>query len=502
MPMPTGHVATAEPALLASLLPDDVFHPAEPQSLDETGVSPIIIESLVCKYLLQVGSTSGRDIAQRLCLPFGILEDVLLALRSRQVLVHQGQAALNDYCYALTEQGAARARAAMQACAYVGAVPVPLDDYVTSVEAQAIRAEAARRDQLAAAFRGISVEPEMLDLLGPAVNSGAGLFLYGAPGNGKTSIARRIVDCFAQFIWIPRTITEDGQYIKLFDAAFHQAASETEENIAKGSGVDRRWVRIRRPTVIVGGELTMDSLEIRHDAKSNISEAPIQLKSNCGCLLVDDFGRQRIDPAQLLNRWIIPLECRQDFLTLATGKKIQVPFEQLIIFSTNLEPLDLADEAFLRRIPYKIEVKDPSPAEFAKLFEAACQSFGCRFFPEAVHYLIQTHYAPHRRPLRRCHARDLLLQIKNYCAYYGRPMELRPDYIDRVVKSYFTAVAAANRPAPKESGSPISDCELRKTVQSPNQGPMKLADASAQSASGQRGPQSPTSPKFAKGRSQ
>ncbi|HEX2475775.1 MAG TPA: AAA family ATPase, partial [Lacipirellulaceae bacterium] len=187
--MPTSRVETAEPALLASLLPDDVYHPAEPQSLDETGISPIIIESLICKYLLQVGSTSGRDIAQKLCLPFGILEDVLLALRSRQVLVHQGQAALNDYCYALTEQGAARARAAMQACGYVGPVPVPLDDYVTSVEAQTIRAEAAGRDQLTAAFRGISVEPEMLDLLGPAVNSGAGLFLYGAPGNGKTTIA-------------------------------------------------------------------------------------------------------------------------------------------------------------------------------------------------------------------------------------------------------------------------------------------------------------------------
>jgi hypothetical protein len=156
--------------------------------------------------------------------------------------------------------------------------------------------------------------------------------------------------------------------------------------------------------------------------------------------LIDDFGRQRIDPTELLNRWIVPLEARHDFLTLATGKKIQVPFEQLIIFSTNLEPTDLTDEAFLRRIPYKIEVKDPTLAEFAKLFEAACGSFGCRFFPEAVHYLAQTHYAPHGRALRRCHARDLLSQIKNYCAYYGRPMELRPDYLDRVVKSYFTAV--------------------------------------------------------------
>jgi hypothetical protein len=438
--MALAQAETRAPGLLASLLTEEVFHPPEPQSLDETGISPVIIETLVCKYLLQVGSTSGRDIAQRLCLPFVILEDMLLALRSRQVLVHQGQAALNDYCYALTEQGVSRARAAMQACSYVGPVPVPLADYILSVEAQTIRAEAAQREQLMAAFRGISMEPALLDLLGPAVNSGAGMFLYGAPGNGKTTIAKRITNCFGQHIWIPRTLTEDGQFIKLYDAACHEAVEESEESILKTAQVDARWVKIRRPTVIVGGELTLDSLEIRHDARSNVSEASIQLKSNCGCLLIDDFGRQRIDPTDLLNRWIVPLECRHDFLTLATGKKIQVPFEQLIIFSTNLEPLDLADEAFLRRIPYKIHVKDPSLTEFAKLFEAACAAFGCRFFPEAVHYVVETHYAPHGRPLRRCHPRDLLAQIKNYCTYYGRPMELRPDYLDRVVSSYFTAV--------------------------------------------------------------
>ena len=184
----------------------------------------------------------------------------------------------------------------------------------------------------------------------------------------------------------------------------------------------------------------MDNLEIRHDPVTNVSEASIQLKSNCGCLLIDDFGRQRIDPTELLNRWIVPLENRVDYLTLSTGKKIQVPFEQLIIFSTNLDPWDLTDEAFLRRIPYKIEVKDPSIGEFGKLFEAACRSFSCRFHPEAVHYLLSTHYTPVSRPLRRCHARDLLAQISNHCAYHGRPMELRPDYLDRVVKSYFTAI--------------------------------------------------------------
>jgi predicted ATPase with chaperone activity len=444
--MTTTQADYAEPGMLASLLRDEVYFPPEPESLAETGVSSVVIETLILKYLLQVGSTTGRDIANQICLPFGILEDTLLALRSRHMLVHQGQAALNDYYYALTEQGSTRARAAMDACAYVGPVPVPLNDYVMAVEAQSIRAEAVRKEQLTAAFRGISVEPALLDLLGPAVNSGAGMFLYGAPGNGKTTIAKRITGCFGHHVWIPRTLTEDGQLVKLFDAACHETFDSSDESLLKTAHSDHRWVKIRRPTVVVGGELTMDNLEIRHDAVTNVSEASIQLKSNCGCLLVDDFGRQRIDPAQLLNRWIVPLESRHDYLTLATGKKIQVPFDQLIIFSTNLDPQDLTDEAFMRRIPYKIEVKNPSVTEFARLFEAACRTFSCRFHPEAVHYLLSTHYTPHQRGLRRCHARDLLAQISNYCKYHGRPVELRPDYLDRVVNGYFTAPTLNSAP--------------------------------------------------------
>ena len=201
---------------------------------------------------------------------------------------------------------------------------------------------------------------------------------------------------------------------------------------------DSRWLKVQRPTVIVGGELTMDSLEIRHDTRTNVSGAPLQMKSNCGCLLIDDFGRQQIAPAELLNRWIIPLESRLDFLTLATGKKIQVPFDQLIIFSTNLDPTELVDEAFLRRIPYKIEIGDPCLEEFFTLFEIAAEQFDCEYREEAVAHLVETQYERTGRPMRRCHARDLMRQVRSFCNYLDVPLEMREDLFDRVAASYFT----------------------------------------------------------------
>lgn len=435
--------STLEPPrddLLESLLGGDSFRPAEPQTIEETGLSPVAVESLILKFLLQVGSASGREIAGRICLPFRLLEDLLLGLRGRQMLVHKGQSQLSDYIYALTDVGGDRARVAATACNYVGPAPVPLDDYIVSVEAQTIRAEAVRRRDVEDAFADVSVDGPTMDLLGPAINSGAGLFLYGFPGNGKTTIAKRITRCFGQHLWIPQTIVEDGQIIKLYDAAFHEAVRSAESNILKSAGHDARWIKIRRPTVVVGGELTLDSLEIRHDSATNVSEASLQMKSNGGCLLIDDFGRQRVEPAALLNRWIVPLENRYDYLTLATGKKIQVPFDQLIIFSTNLEPTDLADEAFLRRIPYKIEIVDPSIEEFRKLFQSACLAMGCPYQPQAVDYLVQTHYRPQGRPLRRCHARDLLAAASNYSVFNDVPLQLTPQLLDRVVKSYFTAL--------------------------------------------------------------
>jgi predicted ATPase with chaperone activity len=439
--MPTVATASLREELLAAIQSEEEFLPRTPHSIGETGLPTALVESLVCKYLSVVGSSSGRGIAEEVGLPLGLLENVFHSLRCRQILVYSASAPLNDHIYGLTEEGRQRTQSLLNACAYVGPAPVPLADYVVSVHAQTIRAEAPRRERLEQAFADISVDANLFADLGPAVNSGAGLFLYGAPGNGKSTLARRITSCFGQYIWVPYALVEGGQLIKLYDSAYHEAAKDDSQGLVRRADYDRRWVKIRRPTVVVGGEMTMDCLEIRHDPHANVSEAPLQLKSNCGCLLIDDFGRQRIAPAELLNRWIIPLENRHDYLTLATGKKFQVPFEQLIIFSTNLEPSSLADEAFLRRIPYKIEIADPDEAEFHRLFQTYARNLGFPYEKAAVDYLLAKHYRPCHRPMRRCHPRDLLGQIQNYCRYNDVPLEMRPEYLDRIVKRYFTAVA-------------------------------------------------------------
>ena len=430
--------APPAPGPLSALLAGEPFRPAEPRNLEETGLNEGLVDSLILKHLAAVGTERGRGLAEQLCLPYGILENRFQKLRSRQLLTHKGGAPLNDFYYSLSDQGREYTQLLHDACSYHGPAPVPLSDYITSVDAQTIRAEAPKREQLEKAFRDISVNPEIFASLGPAVNSGAGLFLYGAPGNGKTTLAERVTLCFGQAIWIPRTLLAEAEIIKLYDPAYHQEVETLQKDLLRTDSHDRRWVKIRRPTVVAGGELTMDSLEIRHNPHTNISEAPLQLKSNCGSLLIDDFGRQRINHVELLNRWIVPLEKQYDFLTLSSGKKIQVPFDQLIIFSTNLRPGDLVDEAFLRRIPYKINVPDPDAQEFHRLFQLCAPGMHCEYDADAVNYLLEKHYQPHQRPLRRCHPRDLLLQIHNYCAYNDLEMEMKAEYFDQVVDNYFT----------------------------------------------------------------
>lgn len=429
-----------DPALLRALLTDEVFRPAERKTLEQTGLSEALVQSLLCKQLAISGQASGRSLSNTVCLPFGIVSQLLDTLRTRKLIGHTSSAQLNDFVYSLTDLGQSAAQKMIRESAYVGPAPVQLSEYVLSVEAQSISHERPDRARLTKACAGISVDPKLFESLGPAINSSGGMFLYGAPGNGKSTLARHITMCFGQRIWLPHTIIVAGQIIKLFDPQFHRETATSEQGPLRMSNGDRRWVQIQRPTVVVGGELTLDNLELRHHRESNVCEAPLQMKSNCGCLLIDDFGRQRIAPAELLNRWIVPLESRHDYLTLPTGKKIQVPFDQIVIFSTNLEPEDLVDEAFLRRIPYKIHATDPSDEEFHHLFRMYCEKFGCEFRKDVVNYLLETHYRPCGRAKRRCHPRDLITQMRNYCQYNDLPLELRPEYFDVVVQSYFAMV--------------------------------------------------------------
>ncbi len=319
--------------------------------------------------------------------------------------------------------------------------PSHSSDYVASVTAQTLAGQQPKAEHLAEAFADLLLNRQMLDRLGPAINSGRGLFLYGAPGNGKTSIAERVTRVFGQDIWIPRAVGVDGEIIRLYDPSNHEELPLAPcQGVYDQRKIDKRWIRVRRPTLVAGGELTMSSLEVTINTSTGVCEAPLQMKSNCGTLVIDDFGRQRIKIHELLNRWILPLEKRYDFLNLPNGKKIQVPFDQLIIFSTNLEPRTLVDEAFLRRIPYKIEVPDPSEDEFRDLFKLVAAGLGCPYRREPVDRLIEKHYRQPGRPFRYCHPRDLLLQIRSFCAYKGVPLEITDENLDQAVVNYFAVM--------------------------------------------------------------
>ena len=438
--MADGDEESGEPQA-GSAISSGEFRPTPPTTFRDAGVSDTVVEELICKFLLAIGEASGRAITDQVKLPFALVEQVLNRLKSEQIIGYIGQAAMNDYICKLTEIGRERAKRYNALSTYFGSTPVTLTDYVASVEAQTLQNQEPGPEDLKRAFSDLLINEKMFGKLGPAVNSGRGMFLYGFPGNGKTSIAERVTASFGKYIWIPRALMVDRDIIRLFDPMNHvEAPDDSSGGLLTEKDIDQRWVRIERPTIVVGGELTMEHLEICYNETTGISEAPLQMKSNCGTLVIDDFGRQRMSVDELLNRWIVPLEKRYDFLNTSSGKKIRVPFDQLVIFSTNLEPKDLVDDAFLRRIPYKIEVCNPTVEEFLELFQIMCRVMGFEFKPEPITHLIEKHYKPTDRPFRNCHPRDLLLQIKNYARYHQKPMEITIESVDFACENYFSVV--------------------------------------------------------------
>lgn len=442
----TPRVRSAEKGSTAGLVTfrpsrDEPWRPEEPQTLEEAGARESTVEHILMRYLLARGEVEGRQTADQLKLPFRLVEPILERLKRDQTIAHKRGTATGDYVYVLSENGRSIARNYNADCTYYGACPVPLDHYIHSVRQQTVEGQQPRKSELLRAFSDLLINPAMLDRLGPAVNSGRGMFLFGYPGNGKTSIAERVTAAFGKYVWIPRAIDIDGDILRVFDPMNHVAEMpESDGGLLDVTGYDKRWVRIRRPTIVAGGELTMDMLEVQCSPETNISEAPLQLKSNCGTLVIDDFGRQKMSVDQLLNRWIVPLEKRFDYLNMSSGKKIQVPFDQLVVFSTNLEPKDLVDDAFLRRIPYKIEVTNPSEEDFRKLFGIMCKVLKIPYRQEPIDYVVETHYKPINRPFRNCQPRDLLLQVRNYCLYHDRPVELKNEYFDFAVENYFSVM--------------------------------------------------------------
>ena len=353
--------------------------PSPPGTIEETGLHPDTLSQLLLKTLV-AGEASGTGLSEKLRVAYSVLDALVQHARVEKLLEVRGAAGSGaaGYRYALTDLGRDRAGQFLDICRYVGPAPVPLAQYNAYVRACMNARPYLDRRSLSAGFEHLVVGTPLLDQLGPAVNSGKALFLYGAPGNGKTVVAEGIGRALGGEMHMPFAVDVDGQVITMYDPVSHERVAETSvaQSVVAATAHDRRWERIRRPVVVVGGELTLEMLDLTFNPISKFYEAPIQLKANGGVFVVDDFGRQRIPPRDLLNRWIVPLESRVDFLTLHTGRKFEVPFNVFIVFATNLKPESLADEAFLRRIPYKILAKNPTLDEYCRIFELNCKRRG------------------------------------------------------------------------------------------------------------------------------
>lgn len=427
---------------------NSTFTPPPIGKIEETGLSLLWLQDLALKIIYYQGYMTGFKMAEEMCLPFGGIVDQLMESLKREKLLEvrsSGQMGLGEgtYVYAITLAGTARAREALDRCQYAGPAPVPLDVYSKSIHSQTRGRFSVTNRIMRQVLSALVLSEKTFQRLGPAVNSNTSIFLYGPPGNGKTSVARAIGQMAStSSMYIPYAVYIDGQVVKVYDSVNHQAAPEDD----KASSTDRlrtnprrdpRWVRIRRPFVVTGGELTLDGLDLVFDDTLKYYEAPFQMKANGGILLIDDFGRQQVSPRDLLNRWIVPLENRIDFLALHTGRKIEVPFDVLVIFSTNLPPRTLVDEAFLRRLRHKVCIDDPSYEEYREIFKRLCTAKGVAYSDQGLAYLLQEYYIKPNRNLRASHPRDLCDQILDVARYISTEPVMSNELIDRAADAYF-----------------------------------------------------------------
>ena len=416
------------------------FAPAAPRTLAETGISGDSVTALLLK-TLYTGELSGRELAESVAIPYAILEDLVEHVRVEQLIEVRSASGTGTagYRYALTDRGRHRALQYFETSGYVGPAPVPLQQYVRYIKRLSQEETLIDQQRVASGFTGLIVKDEMLAQLGPAISARRAMFLYGPPGNGKSAMGAGIGRVLGGAVYVPHALDIDGQIVTLFDAVNHVPRPLEMESqlIRPATATDRRWVRIERPVITVGGELTLEALDLRFNPLSRFYEAPVQLKANGGVLLVDDFGRQRVPANELLNRWIVPLEAQIDFLTLHTGRKFEVPFDVFIVFATNLEPRSLADEAFLRRIPYKVNALNPTLEQFSEIFQLVCSEHNLTFDQKFVEHLCREVYDAKGLEMRGCHPRDLIKQIVTLCRYRQRSPELTTALLDEVCRTYF-----------------------------------------------------------------
>lgn len=435
--------------------------PLAPETLAQSGLSLMQVCDLILKQLYLQGAALGVDLARQSRLPFNVIDEGIVFLKDEKCIeVSSGDLIGRvSYRFNLTDLGRARAREAFEQCRYVGPAPVRLEDYVRQCLHQTVTGTTCSPESLLEAFRELIIRPGVLDELGPAVCSGKSIFIYGPPGNGKTMIAKglgRFLNKNGGEIFVPYAIHSENSIVTIFDPTIHTATDNDDllgtlmqgdpraptaerSRLLQTNPPDLRWRRIKRPVVITGGELTLDMLDLRYNTAANFYQAPLHIKANGGVFLIDDFGRQIVSPRDLLNRWILPLEERIDYMTLSTGKKFAVPFEQLIIFSTNLDPRELVDEAFLRRIRHKISIGTPDRDLFTEIFALACRQRSIPYNQAVVDYLYSTYYDKGKPP-RSSDPRDLLEIVQSICRFRNQDVVLTENLMAEATLRFFCQI--------------------------------------------------------------